>query len=406
MRIAIRIFLVGFLACCLDQAGDFLAKGVRAQDCADAGAQAVARMPRAEPEQVGFDADRLRRVDAVIEQGLEEKKMPGCVFGVARRGKLVWLKAYGHRQWEPTPVPMTTDTLFDLASITKPVATACSVMLLVERGKLGLDDKVTRYLPEFAAEGKEAITIRDLLLHVSGLLPDNALADYEQGPEESFRRICALKLQAPTGERFIYSDVNFIVLGEIVRKASGRDLQAFTRENFFAPLGMRHTGFVPDEALREFAAPTEQREGRWMRGEVHDPRAYKLGGIAGHAGLFSTAEDLAVFAQMLLDEGAYDEQRILAADTIATMTRGYPVPKASRGLGWDKRSGYSSNRGAGLSDRAFGHGGFTGTVLWIDPELDLFYVFLSNRVHPRGKGLINPLAGQLGTIVVESLRDR
>lgn len=363
-------------------------------------------LPRAEPSEVGFDAEHLRQLDETIAQALVEKKMPGCVFCVGRQGKIAWLKAYGNRELEPTTIPMTVDTLFDLASITKPVATACSVMLLVEQGKLGLDDKVAQHIPEFAVEGKGPITIRDLLLHVSGLLPDNALADYEQGPEEALRRICALRLRAPTGEKFIYSDVNFIVLGEIVRRASGQDLHAFTQTHFFRPLGLRRTGYRPEADWRELAAPTEQRDGRWIKGEVHDPRAFKLGGIAGHAGLFSTAEELAVFAQMLLDEGRHGDRRILAAETIATMTRAYQVPNAVRGLGWDKRSGYSSNRGTGLSDSAFGHGGFTGTVLWVDPELELFYVFLSNRVHPGGKGLVNPLAGRLGTIVVDSLRDR
>ena len=178
----------------------------------------------------------------------------------------------------------------------------------------------------------------------------------------------ALPVKSEPGTRFVYTDVGFLVLGELVRRVSGQDVQAFSQANIFGPLGMRETGYLPAEALRQRAAPTEQREGQWMRGEVHDPRAYLLGGIAGHAGLFSTAEDLAVYAQMMLDHGAYGGVRVLHPQTVATMTAGYRVSSGLRGLGWDKRTGYSSNRGELFTDQAFGHGGFTGTVLWIDPR--------------------------------------
>jgi uncharacterized protein YbbC (DUF1343 family)/CubicO group peptidase (beta-lactamase class C family) len=363
-------------------------------------------LPHAEPADVGLDPDHLRRIDGLIEQGLAEKKMPGCVLCIGRRGKIVWLKAYGQRQVEPSAHPMTVDTVFDLASITKPVATATSIMLLVERGQLRLGDKVASLIREFAVEGKGAITVQDLLLHTSGLLPDNALSDYDRGPEEALHRICALKLQAPTGTRFIYSDVNYILLGELVRRVSGQSLSDFTQAHLFQPLEMRESGYLPEGSLRDRAAPTEQRDGKWMQGEVHDPRAFKLGGVAGHAGLFSTASDLAIYAQMMLDGGRLGEKQILSPPTVDLMTRGYRVPGGLRGLGWDKRTGYSLNRGELLSDSAFGHGGFTGTVLWIDPELQLFYIFLSNRVHPDGKGLVNPLAGRIGSVVAASVRDR
>jgi CubicO group peptidase (beta-lactamase class C family) len=195
-----------------------------------------------------------------------------------------------------------------------------------------------------------------------------------------------LKLQAPTGSKFIYSDVNFILLGEIIRKVSGESVHEFSREQVFQPLGMKETGYLPDEPLRARAAPTQERDGHWMQGEVHDPRAFKLGGVAGHAGLFSTAEDMAIYAQMMLSRGEHQGARIMSPETFALMTRGEKVSSGIRGLGWDKRTGFSINRGEGLSDAAFGHGGFTGTVLWIDPELELFVIFLSNRVHPDGKG--------------------
>jgi uncharacterized protein YbbC (DUF1343 family)/CubicO group peptidase (beta-lactamase class C family) len=380
----------------------------------------AAGLPHAEPGAVGMDAAHLQRIDDIVAQGLAEKRMPGCVVCIGRRGKIVLLKAYGNKQLQPNELPMTTDTVFDMASITKPMATATSVMILLERGQLKLNQRVSSLIPDFAANGKEEITIFDLLTHESGLLPDNKVADYEDGPEKALERICALSLQAPTGTKFIYSDVNYILLGELVRRASGKSVHEFSQENIFQPLGMHETGYLPREALKSRAAPTEERDGHWMQGEVHDPRAFLQGGVAGHAGLFSTAEDIAIYAQMMIQQGEYGGQRILAPRTVATMTRGYRLlggsrstmegvpanpPVFLRGLGWDKRSGYSINRGELLSDSAFGHGGFTGTVLWIDPELELFVIFLSNRVHPDGKGLVNPLAGRIGTVAAGAIRD-
>jgi len=381
---------------------------------------AVAALPHGKPEEAGMDAAHLARIDAIVAEGLAEKRMPGCVVCIGRRGKIVMLKAYGNKQVKPSTVPMTTDTVFDMASITKPVATATSIMLLVERGQLKLGQRVADLIPEFGVNDKAQITIFDLLTHQSGLIADNPLADYANGAEEALKKIYALKLQAPLGTRFIYSDVNFILLGEIVRRVSGRPLDEFSRENIFKPLGMRDTGYLPPEELRKRAAPTEERDGRWIQGEVHDPRAFKMGGVAGHAGLFSTAEDTAIYAQMMLGGGQLDGVRILSPATVSSMTRAYRVPPGSRstmegvpsnppayfrGLGWDKRTGFSINRGELLTDAAFGHGGFTGTVLWIDPELELFVIFLSNRVHPDGKGLVNPLAGRIGTVAAAAIRD-
>jgi uncharacterized protein YbbC (DUF1343 family) len=298
---------------------------------------------------------------------------------------------------------MTVDTVFDMASITKPVATATSILMLMDQGKLSASDLVIKHLPEFAPEGKDRITVLHLLTHQGGLIPDNALADYQQGPDEALKRIHALGLRADPGTRFIYTDVGFIVLGELVRRLSGQDVHQFTRERLFGPLGMRETGFLPSEELRRRAAPTEQRDGRWIQGEVHDPRSYLLGGVAGHAGLFSTAEDLAVYAQMMLGQGEYGGVRVLSSEAVDRMTTPQPVSSGLRGLGWDMRTGYSSNRGQGFSDRAFGHGGFTGTTMWIDPGLELVVIFLSNRLHPDGKGSVNPLAGRIGTLAAEAI---
>ncbi|MDP1560588.1 MAG: DUF1343 domain-containing protein [Pirellulaceae bacterium] len=353
----------------------------------------------------GFDPERLELIEAMIAEAIAANKMPGCVVCFGRRDRVAFLRAYGQRQIQPEPLPMTVDTVFDLASLTKPVATATSIMQLCERGQLRLGQNAAEILPEFGVNGKEKITIQQLLIHQSGLIPDNALADYEQGPEKAWRRICELSLVAPVGQEFKYSDVNFIVLGEIVRRVTGDDLHAHTQKNLFEPLGMNETGFVPAAELRNRAAPTEQRAGQWIQGEVHDPRAFLLGGIAGHAGLFSTAQDLTRYAQMMLRMGTgpdATQNRVLSPATIQRMTRPYPVSSGQRGLGWDKQTGFSSNKGDLLSESAFGHGGFTGTVLWIDPQQDLFFIFLSNRVHPNGKGNVNALAGRIANVIVSA----
>ena len=346
-------------------------------------------------------ANRFAPIDDAVAVALKERRMPGCVVLIGRSDEIVYKKAYGNRQLKPRAEPMTIDTVFDLASLTKPIATATSVMLLIEKEKIVLDAPVSKYVEEFTGHGKENISVRQLLLHTSGLTPDNHLRDYEDGPEKAWERICGLNLLAPPGERFRYSDVGFIVLGKLVERVSGKRLNEFSDENIFEPLGMHETGFLPPKDMRKHAAPTQQRNGRQIRGEVHDPRAWRLGGVAGHAGLFSTAQDLAIYTQMLLNGGSIGDVQILKSETIRTMADVYDVKSGHRGLGWDKRSGYSANRGDGMSDSAFGHGGFTGTAIWIDPDLDLTVIFLSNRVHPDGKGSVNRLAGKIGTIAVE-----
>jgi uncharacterized protein YbbC (DUF1343 family)/CubicO group peptidase (beta-lactamase class C family) len=351
-----------------------------------------------------MDGWYLDQIDQVVADGLRARQMPGCVVMVGRRGKVVFLRAYGNRQINPKVVPMTTDTVFDLASLTKPVATATAVMLLVEAGKLRLEDPVSKHIPEFAQGGKEDITVLQLLTHQGGLVPDNALSDYDDGPKRAWERIFALRPHAKGGTEFVYSDVGYIVLAELVRRVCGKEVAVLCRERVFEPLGMADTGFLPGESLRGRAAPTERRDGQWMQGEVHDPRAYRLGGVAGHAGVFSTASDLGLYASMLLGRGEHGGVRVLGEATVETMTGAHPVPGGSRGLGWDIRTGYSSNRGEAFTARAFGHGGFTGTSMWIDPELDLFVIFLSNRLHPDGKGEVNSLAGRIGTIAGAALR--
>lgn len=343
-------------------------------------------------------ADQVR---GIIASAIAERKMPGCVLAVGNSQGDLFVEAYGNKRMEPTEEPMTIDTVFDMASITKPVATATAIMKLLEQGRLRRNDTVSSFFPSFASNDKQKITIQDLLLHTSGLIPDNAMSDYADGPEIAWQRICDLKLSAPIGTAFKYSDVNFIVLGKIVEHVSGQTLDAFAREAIFTPLGMLETGFNPSPELRARAAPTEKRDGEWIQGQVHDPRAHALGGVAGHAGLFSTARDMAIYARMMLHQGQHPtiSTRTLASPTVRSMTAAYRVPTGFRGLGWDKQTGFSTNRGDLLSPSAFGHGGFTGTVLWIDPELDLYFIFLSNRVHPSGDGSVNGLAGRIANLV-------
>lgn len=363
---------------------------------------ASAQLPSVLPADVGIDAGKLGKIRDEVGKEITARQLPGCVVLIARHGKVVFLEAFGNRQIEPETVAMTVDTVFDLASLTKPIATATTVFALAERGQLALEDRVVNYIPEFGENGKDSITIEQLLTHQSGLMADNPIADYAEGHEVAIRRICALPLEAEPAKKFIYSDVGFIVLGEVIRRIDSRGLAEVSQELIFRRLGMRETTFLPTGELKKRCAPTEKRANRWLQGEVHDPRAEKLGGVAGHAGLFSTAKDLAVFAQMILDHGRYGNLKVLAPDTIQQLIAPVAVPGGVRTRGWDMRTGYSHIRGQGMSDASFGHGGFTGTGIWIDPERELFVIFLSNRVHPDGKGKVNPLIGRICTLTVEA----
>lgn len=339
------------------------------------------------------------KVEAIVEAGIEAGEMPGAVVVVANRDGVLYRKAFGDRQVEPIREPMTLDTVFDMASITKPVATATSVMVLVQEGKIDVNQPVSKYLPEFGANGKADITVADLLLHVGGLIPDNALRDYQSGIDNAWKNIWELKPRSARGEKFSYTDVGFLVLGRLVERLSGKPLNDFAAERIFRPLKMADTGYRPRSELLSRIAPTEKRDDAWIRGEVHDPRAFLLDGVAGHAGMFSTADDLVRYGQMMLGKGERDGVRVLDRETFELMTAPRSVPRGTRTFGWDHRSPYSRNRGKSFSDAAFGHGGFTGTVLWIDPAKDLIFVFLSNRLHPDGKGTVNGLAGEIATII-------
>jgi uncharacterized protein YbbC (DUF1343 family) len=359
---------------------------------------------------VGLAVERLARIDGVVTESIANHELPGAVVLIGHRGKVAFRKAYGNRAVEPFAEPMTVDTLFDLASLTKPVATATSVMILIEEGKLLLSDPVVRYIPEFAAGGgdRAKVTIEHLLTHRAGFPPDDPLELYTGTPDEIFARKFKQPLVSAPGARFVYSDVGYEVLGEVVRRVSGERLDRFAEDRIFRPLGMTDTTFLP--LSHRFSAtriaPTERRGDHWMRGEVHDPRAYAVGGVAGHAGLFSTAADLAKFCQMVLDGGRLGRARILSPAGVEAMTRPRFYGDGDvRGLGWDIATGYSRNRGDLFPPGSFGHTGFTGTSLWIDPSSGTYVVFLSNRVHPDGKGDVGRLRALVATLAASAVAD-
>jgi uncharacterized protein YbbC (DUF1343 family)/CubicO group peptidase (beta-lactamase class C family) len=384
-----------------------------------AAATGLAAAPQTTPSRstAGFDRSRLARLDGVVEAAIADHKLPGAVIVVGRGDAVVWRKAYGHRALVPRPEPMTVDTIFDLASLTKVVATTTAVMMLMENGRLRLTDPVAAFIPEFAQAGKGRITIRDLLTHMSGLRPDLDLADPWTGSETAIRLASEEVPTAPPGRRFTYSDIDFMLLGAIVARISHEPFDAFARDRIFRPLGMHDTMFNPPASLGPRIAPTQPCtpygwpcEGPGMtmlRGVVHDPTARRMGGVAGHAGLFSTADDLTRFCRMLLGGGALGATRILAPLTVARMTSpATPDGEPNvRGLGWDLDSSYSSNRGEFLPLGSFGHTGFTGTSIWIDPATRVFIIFLSNRVHPDGRGDVTPLRAEVASIVASSLVD-
>jgi len=341
-------------------------------------------------------------LDPIIEQAIHDGNIPGAVLLVGHDGHVIYRKAYGARALEPRREAMTVDTIFDLASLTKVIATATAMMQLVERGKVRLNDPVAKYLPEFAQNGKEDITVRQLLTHYSGLEPDLDLKTPWQGKETAFRMAFAETPQEPAGSGFTYSDINFITLGALVERVSGETLDQYTVRHIFAPLKMVHTRFVPPLAWKAKVAPTEYDDNHVMlRGVVHDPTARRMGGVAGHAGLFSTADDLAKFAQVLLDGGG----GILSAFSVEKMTRPEQPPAAEvlRGFGWDIDSPFSSNRGDLLPVGSFGHTGFTGTSVWIDPTTKTYIILLTNAVHPRGKGNAVGLRSKVATAVAAAL---
>ena len=347
---------------------------------------------------------QIPEADKLIEAAIAKGDIPGAVLLVGHNGKSVYRKAYGNRAIEPAKDAMTPDTIFDMASLTKPIACATSVCILLDQGKIKLSDPVAKYLPEFGQNGKDKITIEQLLTHRAGLIPDNHLREYTDGKQQAWKNICALKLIYEPDTQVRYTDVGFIVLGELVERVSGKKLNHFAAEHVFEPLGMKDTHFLPPSSLYPRCAPTEKRDGAWMKRQVLDPRAYWLDCVAGHAGLFSTVDDVATYTWMLLRGGTLNGKRILSAAMVADMIRPRYLPDGTngRGLGWDVDTAYSSPRGHRYPrGTSYCHTGFTGTSLWIDPASDSFVVLLANRVHPDGKGNTVALRRAVATAVCD-----
>ncbi|MFY9529395.1 MAG: exo-beta-N-acetylmuramidase NamZ domain-containing protein [Candidatus Acidiferrales bacterium] len=365
----------------------------------------------------------LSSLDSIVQDAIRHDEIPGAVLLVSHNRRIIYRKAFGSRALIPHREAMTADTIFDLASLTKILATTVSVMKLMEEGKLRINDPVARYLPEFVSHGKDQITLRMLLTHTAGLVPDPPLDVAQGGNDALWKEICGEELLAPPGTRFIYSDTGFIVLGKLIERISGQPLDRYAAESIFKPLKMNHTRFLPPPDWIAQIAPTEEvglaegaqpgsGRGRVLRGVVHDPTARAMGGVAGHAGLFSTADDLAIFCQMMLEEGrvpmpdgAPRDKRIFAAATIHRMTtpENPPWVPSLRGYGWDIDSAYSAPRGELFPVGSYGHTGFTGTSVWIDPQSQTLVILLASSVHPYRRPAISSLRSKVATAVATAL---
>jgi CubicO group peptidase (beta-lactamase class C family) len=337
-------------------------------------------LPVKAPSAVGMSAARLATIDRVVERGISAGGYPGAAVVVGRKGAAVWEKGFGRLGWTGDAGSVVPErTIYDLASLTKVIGTTTAAMILFDEGKIRLDDQVVKFIPEFTGGGKETITIRHLLEHRSGLPAGRDIWRIAHSPEEARAAVIASNLFAAPGKFYEYSDLGADMLGFVIEAVSGQPLDKFLDERVFVPLGMSDTHFRPDASLRGRIAPTELTPPRGypLRGEVHDENAYALGGVAGHAGLFSTASDLSIFAQMLLNKGSYNGTRIVADSTVTLFTR---RSAGTRALGWDTCGGHGSC-GTYMGANAYGHTGFTGTSLWIDPDREMFIVLLTNRVH-------------------------
>ena len=382
LRLCLSVFICGFIP-------------FGCQPTAETGDNSTARR---------LDAGCIAAMEAAIWGAIHDE-IPGAVVVIGDGEGVLYREALGSWANVRHSIRLESHALFDVASLTKPVATATSITKLVEQGKLRLDDRVADFIPEYAASGKGEITIGQLLLHTSGLIADNPLSDYEGGREVALESICALELKSEPGERFEYSDVGYIVLGELVRRIDGRGLEVFTREELFLPLGMEATLFLPAGEMAQITVPTEKRDGRWLD-SVHDPRAAALGGVAGHAGLYSRGDDLARFCRMILNEGELDGVRVFNPETVRQMTKPRTLPGGAglRSYGFDVDTANSTPRGLRMKRGvSFGHTGFTGTSFWIDPANDLFVILLTSRLQMPGGGRVQELREIVGTLAAEAV---
>ena len=345
--------------------------------------------------------ERLGSIDAVVQEEIEKGSFPGAVVLVGQADEIIYWRAFGHEVAEPYSEAMSKETIFDMASLTKPVATATSIMILVDQKKIELTDYVGKYVPDFSCHGKEQVRIEHLLTHTSGLPAyTNANELKEQFgslcPDKVIEKICRMKALSKPGEEFRYSCLGYIVLAKVVEAASGQNLADFAAENIFQPLEMRRTTFNPPESWTKDIAATQLLEQQLLRGIVHDPLARLMGGVSGNAGLFSSACDLSVYCQMLLNNGTLNGVRVLSPDAVAMLTT---VRSHGRAYGFDVSSSYSWVKGSFTSEQAFCHTGYTGTSIVCDPASKSYVIILTNRTHPHDEGTSKAIRVQVADIV-------
>jgi len=364
---------------------------------------------------VGCQPDRhvpgveyFNEIGPVVEEEVQKGNFPGAVVLVGRGDDILYWQAFGHAVVEPFEQPVGRNTIFDLASMTKPIATATSIMVLRDRGAIAMDDRVGKYLPAFACNGKEDTRIRHLLTHTSGLpayTNANALKQ-EFGnpcPDNVIEKICGFQADGEPGERFRYSCLGYITLARIVEVVSGQDIAEFSERNIYTRLGMKATGYNPPNSRVKQIAATEIVDGQLLRGTVHDPLAQLMAGKSGNAGLFSNAYDLSIYCRMLLGKGALKRRRILSPESVAMLTT---EQSHGRAYGFDVNSSYAWVKGDHAPEGAFCHTGYTGTSIVCDPASGLFVIILTNRVHPHDEGATNPVRKKVADIVFSSLQPR
>ncbi|MBN1125098.1 MAG: beta-lactamase family protein [Sedimentisphaerales bacterium] len=352
-----------------------------------------------------LDPQALSGIDAVVSEQIAQGNIPGAVVCIGQE-KIIFLKAFGSAILQPVTEPMQEDTIFDLASLTKPVATATCALILWDRGRLTLDMPVGTYMPEFACNGKETVTVRQLMTHTSGLPAYTSAAPLAKAhgtpcPDKVVEKICSLKALSEPGTEFRYSCLNYITLGRIIEHISGQSLAEFARQNLFEPLGMTHTAFNPPADWQSRIAATEVRNGKTLRGSVHDPLAELMAGNSGNAGVFSSAADLSILCRMLLSGGQWNQIQILSHEAVRLLTTEQALGRA---CGFDLSSSYAWIKGQYASSSAFCHSGYTGTSLVCDPENNLFVIILTNRVHPNDKGASKPIRTQVADLTFQAIR--
>ena len=361
-----------------------------------------------DPLYAGFDRKRLHRLDSILVAAIRDSAFPAAQLAVVKDGIMVYNRSFGTYTYEPASREISSSTLFDVASVTKVIATTSAMMKLYDEGRLSLSDPVSRYIPQFSGGKKDSVTIRHLLTHSAGLPPFKKLWEICKTKEEALDTVFGCQLIYSPGDSMVYSDLGFITLGKVVEKITGMPLDEYVRQTFFQPLGMNNTGFTPTEAIFSRIAPTEIAttwRKKTVQGTVHDENAGLLGGVSGHAGLFSNVSDLAVFMQMLMNGGTYGGVRYLSDTTVSLFIRKQSA-RSTRALGWDTKSPTGSSAGSRFSMSSFGHTGFTGTCIWADPERNLFVVFLTNRVHPtRATSKIHKVRPTVHDAVVQALME-